>query len=792
MTLAAGTRFGSFEILAPLGAGGMGEVYRARDTRLGREVAIKVLPEEFASDPERLRRFETEARAAAALNHPNILVLHDIGTYDGVPYIVTELLEGESLRQRLRVGPVPPEKAVDMGVQIAQGLAAAHERGIVHRDLKPENLFVTKDGRIKILDFGLARLRPEGSGEQIQSEDPTAESPTHEGKILGTPGYMSPEQVRGFVAGPRTDIFAFGCVLYEMLSGKRAFGGATRTDIAAAILRDDPDSLPTLISPALDRIVRRCLEKRPEDRFSSAHDLAIAVSEASRLAPPGAPQGGRVLLWLKNRPLLPMAIGVTFILAVVFWSFVRHSPSAPLEGVAPSIAVLPLANLSDDKEQEYFSDGLSEELMNLLTKVKGLHVAGHTSSFAFKGKKADVADIGRQLHVATVLEGNVRRSGDRLRVSVRLVNVANGYQMWAETYDRAMTEVFSLQDEIAGAVVAALKMKLLPQEHATVSQHRTANPEAYTQYLLGRHFYNLNSTEGWKKAVEAYQNAIRLDPSYAAAYAGMSFAEIFLAGFSANVTEEAVREQKARVAAEKAILFDPSLADGYGARGMVRFHTFPPDWPGARADLEQALALDPGNPDLHVDLSGFLSRIGLFSESIAEVRKAIDLDPLSAAAWQSLGWYLCLTGDLPGSRKAMIRAIEINPDDIISHYQLGVTSLLEGNPKASLVEFAQTLEYFRLVGVAMAEHDLGHEKESQQALDELISKLTDSCAFQVAEVYAWRGEKDKAFEWLDRAYAQGDLGMVSLKSDPLLTRLYSDPRYAEQVRRMKCPGGTNP
>jgi serine/threonine protein kinase/tetratricopeptide (TPR) repeat protein len=790
--LAPGIRLGPYEVVAPLGAGGMGEVYKARDTRLGREVAVKVLPGELAADPDRLRRFEQEARATAALDHPNILAVFDIGTHEGTPYIVEQLLEGESLRQRLRSGPLTPAKAVEFGVQIAQGMAAAHEKGIVHRDLKPENLFITKEGRIRILDFGLARLQLDAEGGPVQSQAATEETPTREGKVLGTPGYMAPEQVRGLAADARSDIFAFGCVLHEMLSGKRAFEGATHTDIAAAILAMDPPPLTTGVAPALAQLTRRCLEKRPEERFSTAHDLAFALEAVSSSGAAISATGpGRTVERPRGRALVAGAVAVLLLVAAALLGVrhLRHHPATSgVAPTAPSIAVLPFANLSGDKEQEYFSDGLSEELMGLLTKVKALHVAGRTSSFALKGKDISLAEIGRQLHVATVLEGSVRRSGDHLRVSVALVSATDGYQLWAETYDRTMSDVFAVQDDIAGEVVAALKVALLPEERPTSTRRRTTSLEAYAQYLLGNRLHEGNSPESWRRAVEAYENAIRLDSGYAPAYAGLAVAENDLSSLAETFSEMEEWEQKARSAAETALSLDPALASAYVARATILRAAFPPDCAGAQADFEQALALDPGDASVRTWYSWFLAYLGRLPEAIAEARKAVNLDPLSGTAWHVLGAHLVTSGDLPAAREALARAIKISPEDVTSYWYLGVASLLQKDPKAALAEFGRAVGVFRLSGVAVAEHDLGHAKESQQALDELIARNADVAAYQIGGVYAWRGEEDKALEWLDRALAQRDLGLLYVKTDPLLAKMRSDPRYKALLCKMRFPG----
>jgi serine/threonine-protein kinase len=800
MALSAGTRLGPYEVLAPLGAGGMGEVYRAKDTRLGREVALKVVHPGLASDPDRLSRFEKEARAAAQLDHPNILVVHDVGTHEGSPFIVSELLQGESLREKLGA-PLPPKKAVDFAIQIAHGLAAAHEKGIVHRDVKPENVFVTKDGHVKILDFGVAKLLPSFEASGVDTETPTA-SATQPGTTVGTVAYMSPEQIRGQPVDARTDLFSLGVVLYEMLSGKRPFQRETAAEIMTAILREEPPSLAgttPAIPPSLEGIVIECLEKQPADRFSSAHDLALALQaagslkeEAPNVAVAAPPPAGPA----RRRRITGLAVAGIAVLAAGMLVLRLKSAGPSARPAGPSIAVLPFTNLSEDKGQEYFSDGLSEEVMGLLTRVKDLKVTGRTSSFAFKGKSEDLRSIGQKLNVTTVLEGSVRRSGDQLRVSTQLVNVADGYQIWAETYDRKLTDIFAVQDEIAGAVVAALKVtliqqgrSLLPQGRSAASGHHTSNLDAYNQYLLGRQFSNRSNFEGFRRAQECYANAIALDPGYAAAYAGLAIAAFWLSENAETASAQAEGRQKALAAANRAIALDRDLAEGYSARGYLR-STITWDWAGAQADFQRAFSLDPGDSSTLRRHSDLLAIPGRLPEAIAATRKATALDPLSASAWLLLGRHLNADGQLPEARKALTRALEINPERNFVHFHLGVTSLLDGKPKGALVEFEQEPERAtRLSGKAMAHHDLEHAKESQQALDELIAKEAQGAAYQIAWVYAWGGERDKAFEWLDRSYAQRDAGLPYLMSDPLVAKLRDDPRYAAMLKRMNLPAG---
>jgi serine/threonine protein kinase len=493
VTLASGSRLGPYEIVSPLGAGGMGEVYRAKDPRLGRDVAVKVLPASFSTDADRLRRFEQEARAAGLLNHPNITAVYDIGTHDGAPYVVSELLEGETLRNRLSAGPLPTRKALDYAIQIARGLAAAHEKGIVHRDLKPENLFVTNDGRVKILDFGLAKLRQLEAGGEPGTNLLTAA--TEPGVVMGTMGYMSPEQVRGRAADARSDIFSFGTILHEMLSGRRAFQGETTADTITVILTKEPPDLSLTnqdVHPGLDRIIRHSLEKNPEERFQSASDLAFALgylgedsTESVPPTPTPAPSAARS-------------------------SVVRTRTSATVsDSSRASIAVLPFRNMSADKENEYFTDGITEEIINALTKIESLRVASRTSAFAFKGRNEDIRRIGEQLGVRTVLEGSVRRAGSRLRITAELVNVGDGYHLWSERYDREMEDIFAIQDEIALAIANTLKVRLLAADEGALVSRGTEDFEAYNHFLKGKYFFNRRVP---REAIVEFEQAIARDP----------------------------------------------------------------------------------------------------------------------------------------------------------------------------------------------------------------------------------------------------------------------------------------
>ncbi|HSE12525.1 MAG TPA: hypothetical protein VLB69_07815 [Rudaea sp.] len=461
-------------------------------------------------------------------------------------------------------------------------------------------------------------------------------------------------------------------------------------------------------------------------------------------------------------------------------------PNAPPATSGNSIAVLPFVDMSQTKDQEYFSDGLSEELLNLLAQVPQLRVIARTSSFAFKGKEVGVAEIAKTLNVAHVLEGSVRKSGDTLRITAQLIRAADSSHLWSETYDRQLTDVFKVQDEIAAAVVAQLKVKLLPAQNVT-NPPRTANTEAYNQYLLGNQFFNRGTVEGYRLAVAAYKKAIELDPAYAAAYAGLSYAELYAGDYVGTAEENIAARQRALAAADKSIALAPDLADGYSARGWLR-SSVTRDWSGGQADFEKALALEPGNALVQRRYGVLLQSLGRLPESIAATRKAIELDPLSSAAWNNLcGVYSSDPGQFRAAHEAVDRALAINPESSFALSCLAALELLEGHAQQALVVSRRAGEVWSQVGIAMAEHTLGHARESQQALDELIAKYAHVSAYQIAEAYAWRGEPDKAFEWLERAYAQEDGGLSLIKTDLLLKSLWTDARFAAMVKKLGLP-----
>jgi TolB-like protein len=513
------------------------------------------------------------------------------------------------------------------------------------------------------------------------------------------------------------------------------------------------------------------------------------IERTAPAAPATGLRGARLALLLAGIGLLAAAPGTIWYLVLRSRSPVASRGQALQASdirAGPSIAALPLVNLSRDPDQEYFADGLAEELLNLLAKTPGLRVAGRTSSFAFKGKNEDLRSIGQKLSVATVLEGSVQKAGDRVRITMQLINTADGYHLWSESYDRKLTDVFAVQDEIAQAVVAALKVKLL--QPPTSRDRRTTNINAFNEYLLGTEFFHRNNVDGFRRAKQAYERAVALDPGYAAAWAGLAMATFWVADSAESLSAVKAGQDGAVAAAEKAIALAPDLPDGYLARGFVRV-PIQWDFEGSRADLEKALALRPDDPDALNNHALLIARtLGHFPEGIAAARRATELDPLNARVWFTLGSVLAMSGQNGAAREALSRSLEISPDQAFTPFAMGMTFLLEGNAAAAKTFFPRsTNDVFRLAGAALAEHALGHFAESQRALDEMIAKYSHNGAYQIAEVYASRGEVDRAIEWLERARAQRDGGLTLLKVDPLLRRVRSDPRYTVLLKKMNLP-----
>ena len=799
MPLSAGARLGPYEILAPLGAGGMGEVYRARDTRLARDVAVKVLPADFSTDEDRLRRFEREARAASALNHPNILTIHDIGTEDGAPYVVSELLEGETLRQRLSSGALVSRKVVDYAAQVARGLAAAHEKGIVHRDLKPENLFVTKDGRVKILDFGLAKLtRPEVPSDP-GTQAPTVARGTEPGFVMGTVGYMSPEQVRGEAADARSDIFSLGAVLYEMLTGNRAFRGASAVETLNAILKDDPAEPSQTgrdVSPALERMTRRCLEKNPEERFQSARDLAFALEEAasgSASSPASAPLAVSPKAMSVSRPAV-VAIAVVALLAVLVAGNVGGLRKRILGGAAPgriqSLAVLPLENLSRDPEQDYFADGMTEALITDLAQIRSLRVISRTSVMGYRATKKPLPQIGRELNVDAVLEGSVQRSGGRVRITAQLIEAPTDRHVWAKSYERDLRDILSLQSEVARAVAGEIRAAVTPAEKSRLAKAQPVDPEVHELDLRGR--YQLNnaaSEQDIRKAIGLFEQALAKDPGDAPAYAGLAFGQSSLTDFYLPPRETMPR---AKDAAIRALELDETLADAHTALGWV--HTaYDWDWPAAEKEFRRALELNPSSASAHDGYANYLTVVGRSEKALAEIRRARELDPLSVSIHSdALNAFFNLKRYAEAIERARI-ILELDPNNGFAHAQLALVYVQMGRRSEAVSEAEKTIQNsdsplnHATAGTALAA--VGETGRARALLGQLmeVSKKRYVCPYEIGLIYVGLGDKDEAFRWLEKGYQDRSICMQYTKQDPRMTPLHGDPRYEDLLRRLAFP-----
>jgi TolB-like protein len=784
MSLAPGIRLGPYEILGLLGAGGMGEVWRAKDTRLGRDVAVKVLPEELLEGGDRRARFEREARLLAALNHPGIAAIYSFEEVAGSAIsssrhlLTMELVEGQPLSKRMKARKLPTGEALSIGRDIAAALEAAHAKGIVHRDLKPANVMVSTEGRIKLLDFGLAKALGGDVASADLTHSPTLTDPgTSRGVILGTAAYMSPEQARGQRVDARSDIWAFGVLLWELLTGNRLFRGQSTPDTLAAVLREPVDfkRLPLSTPEAVRDLLKRCLERDPEKRLSSIGEARrtladIAVGGVSRRFP-------TLTLSLAAIVLLLLAAGGVFI--------ARLRPAAPASphAVGRSIAVLPFTNLTGDRDQEYFSDGLSEQVMGLLTRVKDLRVTGRTSSFAFKGKPDDLSAIGQKLNVATVLEGSVQRAADRLRVAARLVNVSDGYQLWAETFDRKMTDSFALQDEIAAAVVAALKITLAGGQ---APRRHVPDADAYAQYLVAHSLLLSARIDEFPRIVTTLERVTQMDPRFAPAWADLSTVEAAKSEGKEDRSVAAEHVRRARELADKAIEADPESPDGYRAR--VQVHLLDWNWDAAEADLARALALNPGGGREQWFRGHLLSVRGELRESTEAYRTVVLSDPLLPMGWVCLAQRLVHAGDAKAAREAADRVVALLPGYQDAHFEAGLASLVGGDARAALVEFEKTAGR-RSLGVAMAEHTLGRPKEARAALDEFIAKHGNARPYWIAAAQDWLGEREKAFDWLERARAGKDPYLTWIKSDLAYFRsLRNDPRYWALLAKLNLPG----
>jgi eukaryotic-like serine/threonine-protein kinase len=784
--LPASTRLGPYEILAPLGAGGMGEVYRARDTRLQRDVAIKVLPKHLADDPDRGMRFEREARAVAALSHPNIIAIHDVGAEGPVVYAVMELLDGETLGSRLRRGRLPLRKAVDVGAAIAEGLAAAHARGIVHRDLKPENIFLTADGRVKLLDFGLARM-PEPTPPASGATRTTPGGLTVPGMTMGTAGYMAPEQVRGEAVDARSDVFALGCVLSEMVTGEPAFVRETVTETLSAILHGEPAGLAGSspgVPRSLGQVIRRCLAKDPVDRFQSTSDLPFAIRSSIDVdAEPAPAAGRRVPGWV-----WPVAAALLVAAGLAVWFGRGATDLQPIR----SVAVLPFDNAGGDPATEYLGDGLADHIIHSLTAARGadLRVRPFASVARYRGAPVDTAAVARELSVDALVLGSVRQNGDDLSISVSLVDAREDAQIWGHRYPGKLSDILNLQDAFARDVAANLRLRLTDEEERRLVRRDTDDHEAYLLYRQGVHELMRFSVEGLEAARDYFQRASQRDPNYVSAIAGVARTYILLG--SVHLGPRATHPEAKRLLA-RAQAIDRDHAEVRVQQGAIHlFHDW--DWDAAEQALDPARALAPELVMPALNLYGFLlAARGDAPGALDAIQRGNAVEPLSAPRRAELAMAWLWMRDAGQAMTEAGRAIELNPRFALAYHHLGFAQVHEGLFDEAAATFEKGVALAPQSaelrgGLAVAHAGAGRRAAAAAIIEDLETwSPRANRAHAIARVHAALGQHDEALRWLRQSADDRDTNMIWTGLDFMFDTLRKDPRYDDLIRAVGLP-----
>jgi TolB-like protein/Tfp pilus assembly protein PilF len=777
-----GRVLGHYRILERIGAGGMGEVYRARDGRLDRDVALKVLPADRLSDETVRRRFRKEAHALSRLSHPHVATVHDFDTQDGIDFLVMELVPGRSLDELLRSGPLPEKEVLRLGAQLARGLMAAHEHGVVHRDLKPSNIRLTKDGGLKILDFGLARVEAP-AGER---SGPTA---TLEPVFAGTVPYMAPEQIRGLSVDARTDVYAAGNVLYEMVTGERPFAGSHGPMLTEAILHQAPASpreRQPALSSGLEFVILKALEKEPERRYQSAKDLLL---DLERLAVPSVatvpPERVRRRRW-PWVAAAAAALAFAFV-GIVAWRALGTARAAPIA----SLAVLPLQNFSGDPGQEFFVDGMTDALIAGLAQIKAVKVISRTSIMQYKDARKPLPEIARELGVEGVVEGSVVRSGNRVRVTTQLIDARQDRHVWASSYEREMTDVLSLQSEVVQAIAEEIRAQVSPGERERLETARKVDPRSYEAYLEGRFFWNKSTAPSMEKSIEYFRQAIALDPRNAPAYVGLAEAYSVLGQMAGlPMTEVGPRQ---REAALRALEIDDTLAEAHAALASVK-QDVEWDWPGAEREYRRAIELSPSSANSHLWYSQFLNWLGRHEESLASVTRARELDPLNPFIAVNTLFRLYYLGRYDEAIAQSRKLLEIHRDYWLNHWARGFLYSAKGMHQEAIAEQEKavalsegSLECLPWLGYAYARGGRTTDAREVLARLERESRKRYVPSILFAPVYVGLGEKNRAFEFLERGYAERDMRLVWLVGDPLFEPLRSDPRMQDIRRRMRLP-----
>jgi serine/threonine protein kinase/Tfp pilus assembly protein PilF len=795
MSLEPGSHLGPYLILQAIGAGGMGEVYRANDPRLERDVAVKVLPERSAENDEAIKLFRSEARAVASLSHPNILAAYDFGIDAGVAYVVTELLEGEDVRALISRGPVSWRKTAEICATIADGLAAAHEKGLTHRDIKPENIFITSDGRVKILDFGLALSKPMFPPSE-EDQLTLQRSRTPSAPVSGTIDYMPPEQLRGATVEPRSDIFSLGCLMYEMVTGRQPFARRSPVDTVSAILKEEPDDVMAegiRMPEEFTRVIARCLEKNPAQRFQSARDLAFAlrgigVSSSSIPAQPPRSSTHRYLLFL--------AVPAVLLAGTFLWLRWQMSPPAPVAGhrKIDSIAVLPIVNESHDADLEYLSDGLTEGLINTLSQLPGIRVMSRNSVFIYKAVTPDAAQIGRTLGVRAILVGRLQQIGDRITISTELIDTADNSHLWGDRFITTNTDLLSVQEQMAQKISAQLKMKLTEDQQRRLEKRPTTNDEAYQLYLHGRYEWNKRSLDGFQKAIVYFRRAIELDPNYALAFAGLADCYALISGYSESRPGD--NYPVAKQAALQAIELDDSLAEAHASLALI-LDDYDRDWVMAEAQFRRAIELNPGYATAHHWYALFLAEMGRFDEARDEIHRALQVDPMSLVINRNAGKIEYYARDNARAAALLGKTLRMSPDFSPALFDLGLVLIQQRRYPEAIDSFEKANRISGqsedLAGLAFAYASGGRLNDARRELGHLekIGLHVYVSPYVLAMVYTSLGDRNHAFQALKRAVDDRHPQAPFMAIEPAFDPLRADPRFdalMERANLNKRPG----
>ena len=786
--LTRGTTFaGRYEIIEELGKGGMGKVYRVEDKKIKEEVALKLIKPEIASDKKTIERFSNELKMARKIAHRNVCKMYDLGEEKGTHYITMEYVPGEDLKRLIRkVEQFSAGKTVSIAKQVCEGLAEAHRLGVVHRDLKPQNIMVDEEGNARIMDFGIARSV---KGKGI----------TGAGVMVGTPEYMSPEQAEVKEVDQRSDIYSLGVILYEMVTGRVPFEGETPLGIAMkhkSEMPKDPRELNAQVPEDLSRAILRCMEKDKDQRYQSAGEVRSELENIEK----GIPTTEKVIP--KRKPITSKEITVTFglkklfipalvfialiITVLILWHPWSQKEAIPTLAGRPSIAVLPFEDLSPQKDQEYFCDGLTEELINTLSSIRELKVVARTSTFSFKGKDVDVREIGKKLNVETVIEGSVRKEGNRLRITAQLVNVADGYHLWSERFDRELADVFAIQDEISLAITDRLKLKLLGQEKVRMAKRHTEDLEAYDLYLRGLYFRRKLTGDSIPKAMEYFNRAIEKDPDNALAFAGLAYSYMVLAWYTPIPPQEAYL--KAKKAALKALELDDQLAEAYeslaGVSGYLELN-----WESAKREIKRVIELKPGYAWAYFHLSNFLLIQARFDDAIKALQKALELDPLNVTFNRNLGEHYFYAGQLEKAIENLQRTVEMDPTFPYTHILLAYIYMQKSMYEEALAEMKKETDISKAIldpNIGIVYAHMGMREEALKILNKYMGLSTQEfiSPYFLALLCFALGEKELGFQWLEKAYEKRDVWIAYIKIDFLLDSVRTDPRFKALLKKM--------